>query len=865
MNGARLIEADRLPQPTTYADVAPIYWKKGFSPIPARGKRPVPKSATGRNGVVNEEKVASWASDPEWASQNTALRADGYIAIDVDHYGDRVGADQLAELEAKLGTLPATPTSTSRGQDSPSRQHFYLVPEGVQFDTQPAPDIEMVQFHHRYSIVWPSVHPDTGEIYRWYDANNELMTEPPGIDDFERLPEAWLEHLRVEAREHAEQSDTRLAYDGPQVEAASPDEERKLNVIVESLRALPAAWVEGAGWHDTVYRASCWMWRMINSGAYAVNEEQALGLMLSNTPTYPEWSEDRILEQWASAKESTAGQLEETPVANIPDLLPFISTANLLPESTSRGVSFMGLVTGLPEVRTDGMLWEHRRTVIRESLMAGLSDQEAYTIAWACKAAMALQGDPMGSQKLWREVEKVSAEVARSRGDNIEAAAESDRPPLVVERDKSIDLLTEYERSWLATPAPGGDKPHGYWFGDRYMEWAYSRVKPMNAPYHRMNRWVLLSLVLSPLGVIRLGAKKINLAFFAMIIGESSTGKSESKDLLREAIYPNFSGDSPNIGGNASPNALTERLIERDGRVSWFNVDEATRVFKEMQGGNNSWLSGIIELWNELFDGRVPIILRNGKKDISGIDATTHFVIHMFGVLSKMANVIDADLWESGFLPRFVWAIGEPPVEDDEADELNLLEGDLALVDDPLPVQWADEFANIRSGLEAGGTLPMPMRMDADAKDRHKVFTQSLKSMIAGHKHIARLKPTQTRFGTNILKCAALVALSEGKTTISLRHELIAIEQAEEWWANAVFMVNATDETPEIRRVNELERMISRRPNQMMPLEKINLESPHNHKVVDGLISQLVSEGRVTRFQQKSGAEVVQLKLQEAA
>ncbi|MFW1499220.1 hypothetical protein ACEWBF_22880, partial [Vibrio parahaemolyticus] len=75
--------------------------------------------------------------DGEWYTQpaetaSTALRAGPLeVRLDVDAYGDKQGDLQLTELEAKLGPLPLTPSSTSRGADSPARQYFFLLHEPI--------------------------------------------------------------------------------------------------------------------------------------------------------------------------------------------------------------------------------------------------------------------------------------------------------------------------------------------------------------------------------------------------------------------------------------------------------------------------------------------------------------------------------------------------------------------------------------------------------------------------------------------------------------------------------------------------------------------------------------------------------------
>ena len=182
---------------TPYADTAKRYLKLGWYPLPVTGKHPPVKGATGREGTVTTAKVKAWRDSH--AERNVGLRLHGVVAIDVDHgYDGKLGGDQLAELETLYGALPPTYTSTARGKKTPSRQRFYRVPEGVEFRAQPAPDIEVVQAHHRYSVVWPSRHPE-GRRYRWYSPAGERYDGIPRVDDLPMLPETWVEALRTDA------------------------------------------------------------------------------------------------------------------------------------------------------------------------------------------------------------------------------------------------------------------------------------------------------------------------------------------------------------------------------------------------------------------------------------------------------------------------------------------------------------------------------------------------------------------------------------------------------------------------------------------------------------------------------------------
>lgn len=177
--------------PGKYGVAAPLYLQLGYMSLPVRGKRLLVTEATGYNGVVTPQKVGEWVSN--FYAAHIALRAEGWLGIDVDCYNGKTGDIQLHELEAELGPLPRTISSTSRGQESRSRIYMYRVEQDVPRRSKAAPDIEIVHKFHRYAVVFPSVHPDTRELYHWYGFDGEFLSKegPPPIAELPLLPAAW--------------------------------------------------------------------------------------------------------------------------------------------------------------------------------------------------------------------------------------------------------------------------------------------------------------------------------------------------------------------------------------------------------------------------------------------------------------------------------------------------------------------------------------------------------------------------------------------------------------------------------------------------------------------------------------------------
>lgn len=187
-----------------YGAAAPLYVERGWTcvlPLSPGSKFPPPKGYTGKDGTVpTPEQIAKWARTKP--NGNIALRLpDTLVGIDVDAYGDKTGGRTLTEAQARWGVLPPTVRSTSR-DDGVSGIRLYRVPGGtvlpgviklVLADGTVIGDIEIVQHHHRYVIVRPSIHPE-GHLYQWLDEHDQ-PADIPAADALPELPAGWLEGL----------------------------------------------------------------------------------------------------------------------------------------------------------------------------------------------------------------------------------------------------------------------------------------------------------------------------------------------------------------------------------------------------------------------------------------------------------------------------------------------------------------------------------------------------------------------------------------------------------------------------------------------------------------------------------------------
>ncbi|WIC89675.1 DNA primase/polymerase [Rhodococcus phage Apiary] len=202
----------------TYGTAAPLYLQRGWNtplPLPAGRKYPPPEDSTGNYPDVEESQIESWIVELD--DQNLGLRMprvklDGemyeVVGIDIDQYDDKRGWDAIQSVFSRVGALPPTYRSTSRGPLDPSGIRYYLVPAGQKWVGKVCDDVEVIQRSHRYSVAWPSV-VKAGKgtrQYEWYDHEDEELDGPPRVKDIPHLPLEWQEFLSkgeaVERRRH---------------------------------------------------------------------------------------------------------------------------------------------------------------------------------------------------------------------------------------------------------------------------------------------------------------------------------------------------------------------------------------------------------------------------------------------------------------------------------------------------------------------------------------------------------------------------------------------------------------------------------------------------------------------------------------
>lgn len=158
-------------------------------------------------------------------------------------------------------------------------------------------------------------------------------------------------------------------------------------------------------------------------------------------------------------------------------------------------------------------------------------------------------------------------------------------------------------------------------------------------------------------------------------------------------------------------------------------------------------------------------------------------------------EVLAARSWAPGALAQFVWAFEPAAAETAESLVEDQLEDSWTRQFGSMPSQLAMQLADAQDRLTtAFGEAPYPMLMEQDALDRHSSFKLTLSRVLS-----ERRSSVPMAFADSIRKCATLVAMSEGARMVTLEHELIALEQAEEWLGNLLWLIERAESAEQDR------------------------------------------------------------------
>ena len=416
----------------------------------------------------------------------------------------------------------------------------------------------------------------------------------------------------------------------------------------------------------------------------------------------------------------------------------------------------------------------------------------------------------------------------------------------------TFDLLTEEEREYLKT------RPT---FVDRVEQVAKS-LNYDQLPYFRSAAWTMAAMAFSFKGFIPLSkTHKMGLNLWHINLGLSGTGKSVVGGFRDSVLRTVFEGDNEggipfSLGEDSSPQGLHAALLDRDRKASLFSSDEAAGFFSTL--GLRDWKTGLDEKITSWYNGYVEGSNKLTMKELRGKTALTSFNMSMFGTPDKVTKVITADMFETGFMARVNWVIGNPPKDDGSRFMLDIdTSEDVEDFDTSAP-----EITELASDLMAAVAhldKPAALKPAPGVMKRLSEAYKATHDLAKGKENFDIIDPSLTRLAETMMKCAGICALYRSSETIEMVDALHAIRAAEEWNRNlhtVVGMVSAGDFQ---RRASEIEAWVSSQGGTVTRtrlFHRFRNFIEKDSRELDSLLTYLVESGTMNRLEEgKSGVK----------
>lgn len=439
------------------------------------------------------------------------------------------------------------------------------------------------------------------------------------------------------------------------------------------------------------------------------------------------------------------------------------------------------IVTSEPKESQDRSRLRYR--MLCDLFRFGLSFEEVLSVAWHAPASRKWsEEDPRGLSGLAMEAAKAANDAGAVSTEPADPYGPESDDDVELAIDKPVTVLTDEERELLL------DNPT---FIQRYEHFADARVPHKNRMYDRLNAWNILSLAYVDTGYIPKTNGKGCLNLFGFILGETTTGKSSSLTLAKMVWRELFHADPEfNLGGNASETALVKQLHARDAKPSLFQSDEASGVLKVWVG--QDWTSGMRERITELYDGEVNPLLRSGKGE--SIVKTSRALLNVLlqGTQRGIMDYLSMDLFDSGFIPRFIFAIGGPRQSGPGTYDIQEQDSKEALTGfDPAARQMAANLLANRKAIREYHDGDAPIFLSHEARKRLTAACEAIEREYKSHPLWSDvIQPSVFRWRDNVHKAACLLAMDDRRTEVELIDMLHALESGEEWFTNLLRVIS---------------------------------------------------------------------------
>lgn len=396
---------------------------------------------------------------------------------------------------------------------------------------------------------------------------------------------------------------------------------------------------------------------------------------------------------------------------------------------------------------------------------------------------------------LWKEVQKAYAE---AQAEAVEPTEER-----TITRDVSKpEFLSLEERKYVQ---------ESRCFIDEYVDFVAARTDSAET-YQRSFAFLLLSSVYGGRGYIPLAFNPhTELNLWILGLGVSTTDrKTTALNFFLRAIhaYEAQTGQVLDIGSDATGEGLVKALGMRDGEVSVLHKDEVSGMFHEFMA--KSYMVGTVETFTALYEGRVPVSLRATKDSGNRNRARTVFNFAGVGIRNHVAEVLTKRHFESGFLARFLWSVADPRPRKPGSESVEHYDEDVAESEkDKFDAEMTELIRPmVKNTRKWSLDKPKPIKMDTAALNRYNRWIEDGMKLAESFGEDEVLVPSYKRMTISVYKASALLAMHDGTDTVTLKHLLPTLAQAELWFMDMTRMAAEVSSSDFERRLDEVESFI---------------------------------------------------------
>lgn len=368
-----------------------------------------------------------------------------------------------------------------------------------------------------------------------------------------------------------------------------------------------------------------------------------------------------------------------------------------------------------------------------------------------------------------------------------------------------------------------------------------------NSVYHRMMAWNLLSVAFSDRAFVNVG-RGMNINLYTMSFGPSGSGKTHAMESAIAFLEAAGIWDEVDVGSDATGEALQTRLLNRDGKSSWFHVDEGKRLLSKMKPDRSGIPQGTLEgTLTQLYGGNVEMKLRMGDAQNSGKRAKSYLTVWIGGPSTSLIELLSPEQVSNGFVARFMTAWGAENTLDEDTirtmfmDDMEQEQGSNRYIR-----ALAAEYEEVYKKVQAKRRFVIkPTEAAATRMDQARVRTLEL---LRTHPQFDFFKPAMIRFLEGLWKAAALNAcMTNGGNAITLDDVLVALKSGEEWLTNLVRLMEGIHSSEFSRMVEEAFKLIksNSKISQAALYRELYLRRSIDQRTIDTLTDNLKAQDRV--------------------